>query len=65
MIDQRVYKNGVTKDQIVFDGWSRGFEVLQTVREVEAQGFEVTEDEVTSEFKRHQFDMEEYYQRDD
>lgn len=33
------YKDGVTADDIVFDGWSRGFCVEQTLDELQAMGF--------------------------
>jgi hypothetical protein len=40
----KVYKEGTTIEEILIDGWSRGFHVDQTVRELKGMGFEVDEE---------------------
>lgn len=57
------HKDGTTKDQMIFDGWSRGFSVSQVASEVEAQGYESDYAEIQVEFDKHQAEMEEFYQR--
>lgn len=37
------YKEGTPLAEIIDDGWSRGFQLEQTVKEATAMGFEVTE----------------------
>lgn len=55
------YKPGTAKEQIIADGWARGFAVSQTVDELKAQGFEATADEVSVAFDRHQAKMEIFF----
>ena len=59
------YKPGTTKEQMIFDGWSRGFKPKQTVDELAQMGFEVSLPFVAKEFERHQDEMEAYYMRND
>ncbi len=40
------YKEGTTLNQIIEDGWSRGFKAKQTVSEAAAMGFGITKDEL-------------------
>lgn len=43
---KKVYRDGTTLDQIIFDGWSRGFLPDQTLCEALAQGYSVTLDQI-------------------
>jgi len=52
------YKDGTTKEQIIYDGWSRGFDISQVIDEVNDQGFTVTHDEVKAAYNKHQDEME-------
>ena len=37
----QMYKLGTTLFEILWDGWSRDFDVTQTLREANAQGFPI------------------------
>lgn len=58
---EAIYRQGTTKEQILFDGWSRGLSISQVVSEVKAQGFQTDDDEVQAAFNIHQREMEDYY----
>ena len=47
-----VYKPGTTLNQILEDGWSRGFEYEQTLMEAHASGYTVTITEIKAEWFR-------------
>ncbi len=38
------YKDGVTLNDIIIDGWSRGFFHCQTIDEARIMGYEIDED---------------------
>ena len=49
---EKAYKEGTTLQEIIDDGWSRGFLLDQTLREATAQGYEIT-----SEYLRRAWDL--------
>ena len=51
VLTQPVYKNGTTLDQIVTDGWARGFRTCQTIEEARASGFVISKKELTTKWE--------------
>lgn len=56
------YVPSVTLAQIISYGWAAGFQVKQTVEEAESCGFDVTEGEVLTEWKRQDEAYDKYCQ---
>lgn len=48
---EKAYVDGTTLQQILDDGWSRGFLPQQTLEEAEAQGFSLSAEELTAAWK--------------
>ena len=61
-LPEKKYKEGTTLDEIIFDGWSRGFIVEQTLSEAVLQGFEVTREEVIKAWHKHDEEMDKFFQ---
>lgn len=63
-IRNKPYKDWVTLEQILEDGWSRGFHAPQTKREAREMGFEVSLPEITVFWERltwkHRTDAENF-----
>jgi hypothetical protein len=45
------YKDGVSLEAIIADGWSRRFHFSQTVEEAALMGYSVTKEEVLAKWK--------------
>ena len=52
------YRAGVSADDIVFDGWSRGFTVEQTLEELQSMGFLTDRNAVLQTWQQYDADME-------
>ena len=57
-MNEKVYKDGTTLDQIILDGWSRDFCASQTCAEASAQGFQVSSIHVIEEWIKFDDQME-------
>jgi hypothetical protein len=57
-----VYIQGTSLEDIIDDGWSRGFEIQQTVDELHAQGFTDADEALVKEhWDRYDADYTEIY----
>lgn len=55
------YRDDVTAQQIMEDGWARGFRVTQTLSELHAMGFNaLTEADVLADWKRQNKEFDNY-----
>lgn len=51
MNNKKPYKDGVTLEQILLDGWSRGFQAAQTVEECNIMGYTIDLEHVNTYWK--------------
>lgn len=61
IMSKKPYHDHVSFEEIIEDGWSRGFDPEQTVDEAAAMGYTVTLFEVQERWKEHQKVMDDYY----
>jgi hypothetical protein len=54
------YKKGSTLEQIIEDGWSSGFQISQTMIEIELMGYHSNLNYVRSEWNRMDKEFMEY-----
>jgi len=55
------YKDSATLDDIITDGWSRGFEIEQTMDECRMMGYEVDYNLVFDKWELLTTEMDEYF----
>lgn len=60
-VQRKPYKEGVTSDHIIRDGWARGFDVTQTRKECELMGFCVSEKFILTRWDELQSEMEQFF----
>lgn len=58
------YKVGTTLDQIIRDGWSRGFDPEQTLREAGVMGFDLDKAALSLQWTNLTADMDRDMDRD-
>ena len=61
MTNSKPYKTGTPLDEIIRDGWSRGFKFEQTIEEAKIMGFIITEEDLLKEWDRLEYEMIEYF----
>ena len=47
----KVYQEGTTLQEIIKDGWARGFQVSQTLSEATDMGYTLTEESILAEWE--------------
>jgi hypothetical protein len=58
------YRDNTPLEEILRDGWSRGFLPEQTIEEASAMGFKVSEEDVDIAWHNFQTEMEAYFAND-
>lgn len=56
-----VYRPECTLHDILLDGWSRGFQIEQTVQEARDHGCPVTEEEVRQQWNEYQIQCDQWF----
>ena len=56
------YKEGTPLEEIIKDGWSRGFRYEQTLYEAKEMGYELSKARLVREWDRLEFQMKVYFE---
>lgn len=57
------YKDGVSLEDIIEDGWSRGFQTSQVIGEAHQMGYNITRREVMDKYIEYESKMEDFHRQ--